>query len=54
MELIDAIKNRRSIREYNNKIIDDEKINKIIEAGIWAPSGKTDNHGDSKLLKKGI
>ncbi|MCD6489960.1 MAG: nitroreductase [Thermodesulfobacterium sp.] len=34
-----AIFNRRSIRRYQNKIPEREKIFKILEAGIWAPSG---------------
>jgi len=38
MDLYEAILNRRSIRKYKDKEIDDELINKIIEAGTWAPS----------------
>lgn len=38
MDLNDAIMNRRSIRKYKDKEIDDNLINKIVEAGIWAPS----------------
>jgi len=34
-----AIFERRSIRKYLDKIPEREKIFKIIEAGIWAPSG---------------
>ena len=34
-----AIFERRSIREYLDKVPEREKILKIIEAGIWAPSG---------------
>lgn len=30
---------RRSVRIFNNKKINDEDIQKIIEAGIWAPTG---------------
>ncbi|MCK5283840.1 MAG: nitroreductase family protein [Nanoarchaeota archaeon] len=35
---IDTIKNRRSIRKYENKKISKELINEIIDAGIYAPS----------------
>ena len=38
MDLYEAIRNRRSIRKYKDRKIDDELINKIIEAGVWAPS----------------
>ena len=38
MELFEAIKNRRSIRHYTTDTVDDDKVNKILEAGRWAPS----------------
>jgi len=38
MNLSEVIMNRRSIRKYEDKEVDDDLINKIIEAGIWAPS----------------
>jgi len=38
VELFDAINHRRSIRRYQAEPVDDEKINKILEAGRWAPS----------------
>ncbi len=38
MELNEAIKNRRSIRKFSNQSIDNSLIEKIIEAGHWAPS----------------
>ena len=38
MDLYEAIRNRRSIRKYKDSKIDDELINKIIDAGVWAPS----------------
>lgn len=38
MELFEAINNRRSIRRYTTDPVDDDKVNKILEAGRWAPS----------------
>ncbi|MBN2062654.1 MAG: nitroreductase family protein [Deltaproteobacteria bacterium] len=38
MDLFDAIKNRRSIRQYKTGNIDDRAIETILEAGHWAPS----------------
>lgn len=35
----ETIKNRRSIRKYNNKPVEDEKIKDIIESARLAPSG---------------
>lgn len=39
METIEAIKTRRSVREFTNENISDEIIGDILEAGRWAPSG---------------
>ncbi|NCN65428.1 MAG: nitroreductase family protein [Candidatus Altiarchaeum hamiconexum] len=39
MNLDELIKNRRSVRKFKDKPVDDEKINVILEAGRWAPSG---------------
>lgn len=38
MELFEAIMNRRSIRKFKEKVPEEELIEKIVEAGIWAPS----------------
>lgn len=38
--VLDVIKSRRSTRAFKNEIqIKDEDLEKILEAGIWAPSG---------------
>lgn len=37
--LLDLIKERRSIRVFTGEKVEKEKIEKIIEAGIWAPTG---------------
>lgn len=38
MNILQLIKKRRTIREYLDKPIPEEVLNKIIEAGTWAPS----------------
>lgn len=38
MSVMDLIKERRSIRSYIEKDVEKEKIDKILEAAIWAPS----------------
>jgi nitroreductase len=40
MEIMDAISNRRSIRKFINKEIDENILLKILNAGIYAPSPK--------------
>ncbi len=37
---MDIFKTRRSTKSYKNQMIDDEIIDKIVEAGMYAPSGK--------------
>jgi len=39
MDAFELIKTRRSIRKFTDKQVPDEVINRIIEAGMWAPSG---------------
>jgi nitroreductase len=38
MDTLEAIRNRRSIRRQKPDPFDDETLNKILEAGRWAPS----------------
>jgi nitroreductase len=38
MEVLKAIKMRRSIRRYKSDPVDDKTLEKILEAGRWAPS----------------
>ena len=38
MEILELIKNRRSIRSFKSDPISEEVIDKLIEAIIWAPS----------------
>jgi len=38
MDMLEVIKTRRSIRRYTGDVVSDEDINKVLEAGRWAPS----------------
>lgn len=38
MELEETIRNRRSIRSYQDKPVEEEKIHRILDAARWAPS----------------
>ncbi len=38
MDTLEAIRNRRSIRQLKPDKIDDETLGKVLEAGRWAPS----------------
>ena len=39
MDTFELIRTRRSIRKFTDKYVPEDIINKIIEAGTWAPSG---------------
>jgi len=39
MDVSDAVRNRRSVREFLDRDVEDELIGKILECGRWAPSG---------------
>ena len=39
MDMLETIRSRRSIRRYASQLPQDEELDKILEAGRWAPSG---------------
>ena len=39
MDIIETIKARRSVRKFTPDPVSDEQIERILEAGRWAPSG---------------
>lgn len=40
MELLDVMRKRRSVRSYTSEDINEEKLNKILEAGLLSASGR--------------
>ncbi len=40
MNLLETIKTRRSIRKFKSDPVEDENVEQILEAGIWAPSSR--------------
>lgn len=47
----ETIRARRSIRQYSQQMPEDKDIQKILKAGIWAPSGLNNQPWKFKLLK---
>ncbi|MDI6888576.1 MAG: nitroreductase family protein [Methanocellales archaeon] len=39
MDVIDAILGRRSVRKFGDAEVEDEKVDIVLDAGRWAPSG---------------
>lgn len=56
--MLEVIKNRRSIRTYTQKNVEDEKVMEILKAGMQAPSSKNSSPwefvvvDDKELLKE--
>jgi nitroreductase len=48
MELFETIRTRRSIREYQNKLVEDEKLMQVLEAARLAPTAR--NRQEFRLI----
>ncbi len=53
MDVLEAIKTRRSVRKYKKKPIPEEHIKKILDAGRWAPSAWNAQHCRFIVLSDG-
>ncbi|OYT40722.1 MAG: nitroreductase [Candidatus Altiarchaeales archaeon ex4484_43] len=51
MDILDTIKNRRSIRHFSSRNVESDKIDKILEAAKWAPSAGNLQARDFILIK---
>ena len=40
MDILEVLKNRVSVKKFLDKQVDEDSLNKIIEAGLFAASGK--------------
>lgn len=52
MDVKDAVKKRRSIRKYTNRMPKDADVQKVLQAGIWAPSGLNNQPWKFRVLKE--
>lgn len=39
-DFFEVVRRRRSVREFTNEPVSEQELEKILEAGRWAPSGK--------------
>jgi nitroreductase len=51
MKIEEAVKRRRSIRQYTESTPKDKDIQTILEAGIWAPSGLNNQPWKFQVIK---
>ncbi len=50
-DALELLKNRRSIRKYKSKSVEEEKINKCLEAARWAPSASNKQPWEFLIVK---
>ena len=50
-DALDLLKSRRSIRKYKNKPVEDDKIQKCLEAARWAPSASNRQPWEFLIVK---
>ncbi|MBM3309542.1 MAG: nitroreductase family protein [Candidatus Altiarchaeales archaeon] len=51
MDVLNAIKSRRSVREFTDEDVSDKQIESILEAGRWAPSGLNNQPWKFKVIR---
>ena len=51
MDTLDLLKSRRSIRKYTSKEVEEEKLNKCLEAARWAPSASNKQPWEFLIVK---
>jgi len=51
MDIFELIKTRRSIRKFTGEPVSDEMVDRIIEAGTWAPSGMNNQPWEFAVVK---
>lgn len=51
MKVEEAIRQRRSIRQYTEQVPKEDDIRKVLEAGIWAPSGLNNQPWKFKIVR---
>ena len=50
-EVLKSIEERRTIRSFTDEPVEEDKIEKILEAGRWAPSGKNNQPWRFKVVR---
>lgn len=51
MDVLEAIRSRRSIREYREDPVPEDLVSKVLEAGRWAPSASNSQPWNFIVLK---
>ncbi|MBN3039035.1 MAG: nitroreductase family protein [Candidatus Omnitrophica bacterium] len=52
MKIEEAVKQRRSVRQFLHKMPNDEDVQKILQAGTWAPSGLNNQPWKFKIIRE--
>ena len=49
-QVVEAIMNRRSIRKYQDRPVEREKLSLIAECGVWAPNGMNSQRWEIRIV----
>jgi nitroreductase len=52
--VIEAIRTRRSVRQFTKEPVSDEVLNQILESGLWAPSGKNNQPWKFSVIREPV
>jgi nitroreductase len=53
-QVIEAIRARRSVRQFTGEAVSDEVVNEVLESGSWAPSGKNNQPWQFAVIRDRI
>ncbi len=52
--VIEAIRTRRSVRQFTREPVSDEALNQILESAVWAPSGKNNQPWKFSVIRNPV
>ncbi len=52
--VIEAIRRRRSVRQFTKEPISDDMLNQILECAVWAPSGKNNQPWKFAVIRDSV
>jgi nitroreductase len=52
--VIEAIRARRSVRQFTSEPVSDDALNQILESAVWAPSGKNNQAWKFAIIQDAV
>jgi len=51
-QVTEAIRKRRSIRQFTQEAVSEELVNQVLDSGLWAPSGKNNQPWQFAIIRE--